>query len=414
MPRKKWDKGKVKAAILQRKAEGKDLSDRTVRKDDLALSRATYKNYGSWYKALEAVGICSQDHMRQKPFGYWTKEIVITEIQKMHRNGQTLSVGYVCRKFGPVYYAACKQFRTWQAAIEAAGFDYDGILAQKRWSKGRVIQEIKKRVKNGLQVSSREAMEQDANLYQAGARHFGDWYSAVEAAGFPRSSITKWEKWTRGRILEEIKRLAKEGEDLSLGYNYDNRSRLLASATRYFGTWENAIHEAGFDYSTIRRNRYLESFKGSLFEKYVQKIFVTMKWRVKYHKHLWFEDDLCVPDFIDEVSGAWYDAKINSWAGRIDQTIERYSKYSEKIAIFYLKGKPRKWEDDSVLFVPVTQFYPELTALGAQNLVNDIEQLRRGILNPRLQKQLADFISKQTREEKEIIRRIASRVDDLE
>jgi len=51
--------------------------------------------------------------------------------------------------------------------------------------------------------------------------------------------------------------------------------------------------------------------------------------------------------------------------------------------------------------------------LGAQNIINDIEQLRRGILNPRLQKQLDDFIAKRTQEEKKVIERIMARTEEV-
>ena len=466
MPPRKWDKDKVKSAIRLRKAEGKDLSDRATRLEDSALSHAAYNLFGNWSKALEATGIDPLEHVRQKPFGYWTKERIVAEIQRMHRNGQVLNAGVACRESGPVYDAAGKEFHTWRAAVEAAGYDYDKTLVQKRWSKERVIREIKERVDRGLQISAGEVNRQDWKLYAAGQRHFGDWYSAVEAAGFPRSSVTDREKWTKDRIIKEIKELDLSGEDLSLSYNYVHRSRLLAAATRYFGTWEKAVEEAGipydeerrqhkyyskdeiassigeyegkgydlswvsfrgtnsrlaaaarkrfgnwetavraagFDYDQIRRNWYLETFKGTLFEEYVRELFDVLGRRVDYQRIFRFEDESCIPDFYDQDSGLWIDAKLDTWGVGVVPTIEKYLRHTNRLQVIYLKGRRRVWQDRSIEFIPIRQFYPELIAKGATELKDRIESLRRGILRPEQRIKLEEFISTVSPEDKEEI-----------
>src|SRR5687767_9236609 len=59
--------------------------------------------------------------------------------------------------------------------------------------------------------------------------------------------------WSKDEIGLEILRSYAVGEPLSYGEVQKNNLRLLRAATRYFGSWKNAIEYAGLDYEQIRR-----------------------------------------------------------------------------------------------------------------------------------------------------------------
>ena len=53
----------------------------------------------------------------------------------------------------------------------------------------------------------------------------------------------------------EILRLFAAGEELNYGSVQQNHLKLLRAATRYFGSWKDAIEFAGLNYDEIRRYR---------------------------------------------------------------------------------------------------------------------------------------------------------------
>jgi len=166
-----------------------------------------------------------------------------------------------------------------------------------------------------------------------------------------------------------------------------------------FGNWGEAVQTAGLDYLSIRRDRYTESFRGKEFEGYLKKVFSALKWRLQYHKRFHYENEVCVPDFYDPYTGAWLDAKVDAWGARL-MPVGKYSKYSDKIAVVHLTKKPRKSEDGDILFFSVNIFYPELKKIGAEDLIKNIEMLRKGVYEPEQQKRLERYINYQTKIER--------------
>jgi HNH endonuclease len=62
-------------------------------------------------------------------------------------------------------------------------------------------------------------------------------------------------RWSREEIGLEILRMYAVQEPLNYGDVQKNHLRLLRAATRYFGSWKNAVEYAGLDYDRIRRYR---------------------------------------------------------------------------------------------------------------------------------------------------------------
>src|SRR5512135_468671 len=95
-------------------------------------------------------------------------------------------------------------------------------------------------------------------LLRAATRYFGSWRSAVEYAGLNYEDIRKYKMWTRDRILERIRELHAQGEDLSwrhVSTKVDPQLAAAATKRKHFGSWRAAIESAGLNYADIRRYR---------------------------------------------------------------------------------------------------------------------------------------------------------------
>jgi hypothetical protein len=99
------------------------------------------------------------------------------------------------------------------------------------------------------------AQEQVA-LLRAATRYFGSWKAAIEYAGLNYEEIRRYKTWSRDRILERIRELHEQGEDLSwrhVSTQVDPQLAAAATKRKHFGSWRSAVTNAGLDYSQIRR-----------------------------------------------------------------------------------------------------------------------------------------------------------------
>jgi len=471
-PKHYWSKQTVLSAVRTRYESGEAMDGPAVRKDDGALSAAAHLLFGSWYGALDAAGIASGDYRMLrppehrveeiKPHGYWTKETVIAEIRQRHEAGEGISGDVVKREAGQLASAACRYFGNWYAAVEAAGIKSEGIRKIKAvdyWTDEVILDAIKQRLKDGKDLRTRAVSREDSGLLVAGNRRFGNWYSAVEAAGISPG----WKEkppigyWTKERIIDEIKAVHSKGEDLSdrnisithsklygaayhhldswqnaveaAGIDYDSFRRMRKDYTKdellemlrkwhsediplartaiemirpgltviiekYFGSYKNAIEALGLDYDKIRRDIDTESFKGNVFELYVREALTKLGWDIDYRKKFRFGREVCIPDFVNRRTGTWIDAKLNSHGMGVAITLRQYLPHTDEILIIYLQGKNPSWDKTGVEFMPISYFYSELRAIGEEELVENIELLRKGITKPEQQRRILDYVSR--------------------
>jgi hypothetical protein len=78
--------------------------------------------------------------------------------------------------------AACAQFGTWQAALDAAGL---GEVPARRalMSPQEVKQGLQARHRRGKAMTAVATQREDGRLVYAACKHFGTWKAAMRAAG---------------------------------------------------------------------------------------------------------------------------------------------------------------------------------------------------------------------------------------
>ena len=84
-----------------------------------------------------------------------------------------------------------------------------------RWTRKSIVEEIRTLHANGDELNYSSAEEDNLGLVQAAAWHFGTWRRAVETAGFDYESVSKYRRWTTERVLEAIREHHRRGSDLS-------------------------------------------------------------------------------------------------------------------------------------------------------------------------------------------------------
>ena len=188
----------------------------------------------------------------------WSAERVIAEIRQWKDQGQPLYANFVRQNFQELLAAAIRYYGSWQKALESADIPYTDVRKYRRWSKDSIIQEIQQLSSQGVDLSFRAmALSQHNAMVYAAIRpkYFGNWRTALEAAGLASEEIYRYRSWEQDGILEEIRRLKAEGVDLSSKAMDESSNRLIATARRRFGNWGKALESAGIDYDDVRRRK---------------------------------------------------------------------------------------------------------------------------------------------------------------
>jgi hypothetical protein len=82
------------------------------------------------------------------------------------------------------------------------------------WNKASIVQAIRKLHKQGVDLSYNRLAKRQQALVSASAYHFGSYRRAVEKAGLDYSEIIRRPRWSRQAIIIQIKRGKREGQAL--------------------------------------------------------------------------------------------------------------------------------------------------------------------------------------------------------
>ena len=85
----------------------------------------------------------------------------------------------------------------------------------RKWSQEGIAQEILRRYEQKEDLSYSIMARENLPLLRAATRYFGSWQQAVEFAGLNYEDIRKYRVWTNERITERIRELHAQGNDLS-------------------------------------------------------------------------------------------------------------------------------------------------------------------------------------------------------
>jgi hypothetical protein len=128
----------------------------------------------------------------------------------------------------------------------------------RSWNSQTVVEEIQAWNQSGRALYSHYMRQNYQELLAAGIRYFGNWQTAVEAAGISYDSVRKYKDWSKKRIVETIQKLQSEGVDLSFrSMMLSKYAPMVYAAIRanHFGSWKNALAAAGMAPEEIYRYR---------------------------------------------------------------------------------------------------------------------------------------------------------------
>src|SRR5437870_2526309 len=140
----------------------------------------------------------------------WSKDVVRWELMARHQRGEDLSWTNTPDNLRQI---AAKYFGSYRKAVEAVGVVYDSVRRNRQWTETLVIEELQKLNARGVRISGRGIAKESPKLHHAVYSLFGSVETARRAAGI--SLQLPEPKWTRKKIIEALRRRAKNKEELA-------------------------------------------------------------------------------------------------------------------------------------------------------------------------------------------------------
>jgi Homing endonuclease associated repeat len=162
-------------------------------------------------------------------------------------------------------------------------------------------------------------------------------------------------RWSKDEIGLEILRLFAAGEELNYGSVQQKHLKLLRAATRYFGSWKDAIEFAGLNYDEIRRYRvWTEEKILSTIRKY-EREGKDLSWR---HVSTVLDPPLAAAAIRSGRFGSWQ--KALEEAGLDYDTIRKHRYWDDEIVVNELRELAEQGQ--SLRVSDVTEMKPALVA----------------------------------------------------
>jgi hypothetical protein len=97
------------------------------------------------------------------------------------------------------------------------------------WDKTRILQELRRLHKDGADLSYSHLARSQQALLSAAAYHFGSYRGAIEKAGIDYAEVIQRPRWTKQRIIRMLKEAKRKGQELNWS-NVTKRGDELARA----------------------------------------------------------------------------------------------------------------------------------------------------------------------------------------
>lgn len=374
----KWTKSSIVRKIDTLFSENFDISASNVKKKYPSLYSMARNYYKSWNRSVQASGLDYNRIRKDKNNISWSKEMVLEKIRLLADNKEILSSKYNSVNQKKLWNASNHYFYSWRNAVEAANINYESISEKiLDWSAEKVKSEILNIYNNDLPLFASYAKNNYVALYGAASTFNGGWKQAVEKVGIDYSQINKRANeidWSPSLIKKTILEIDERGEDLCESVILRKQSTLRTAARRVFGSWEGAIEYAGLEIDKVRKDIDSEAYKGHMFEELVYETLLATGRNVSRSNHIVINNKIYIPDFIDNNSGLWIDAKLSSWGVGVEPTVTKYLQVQDELKIIYLKSGDRDMK--SVKFTWIKDYYPELMSVGRGDLIEKIDSIK--------------------------------------
>lgn len=187
-------------------------------------------------------------------FGFWTRLRRVQTLWMIRGFGNPINLTSLPRGLQKAIHV---RERSWAELVFFAGFDPGEeatLVLRERWSRREVISRLRSLKKSGSPINSVWLQHNGyGSLHSAMSRLFGSWEAAVHAAGFYPEDEWKGSspRLSPGEVMAEIIRRDSQGKALGTVAIRYEDWNLYVSAILHFGSWAEALKSVAIEVPRI-------------------------------------------------------------------------------------------------------------------------------------------------------------------
>ncbi len=190
----------------------------------------------------------------------WDKTAILRRIRQLYKKDVDLSYNALARREQSLVSAAAYHFGSYRSAVGRAGIDYADVTRRPRWTRQRIIQQIKDGRRKNVNLNWSAVIKRKDELGKAAfaslqRRLFGGWDRALHAAGLHSDEVSLYRQWDRPTVAFELRERFVHEDSVSSGDLQKDDPALHAAAFRYFGSYDKALKAAKIDPADVRKRR---------------------------------------------------------------------------------------------------------------------------------------------------------------
>ena len=245
-------------------ASGADVSWEAMLQVDPPLVRAAGKHFGSYRRALGIAGLgppLNADSVprtsRPREGPGFTADAVLAALREKHSAGADLRYRAMYAAHSALVRAAKFYFESYLKALQQAGVapTTPGRRRVYRWTRDRLIAELRLLHKTGQELSPSAMQKSHSGLESSVRHHFGTYRKGLEAAGIDHEKLfLRQQRWNRSTVIDELRRLHRAGRNLRPAPMLKSKDRQFYAVVRqHFRTWWAGLEAAGIDRRSLPR-----------------------------------------------------------------------------------------------------------------------------------------------------------------
>lgn len=190
----------------------------------------------------------------------WDSGLIARTIKDYHRKGKDISYNAMARTNQGLVSAANYYYGSYRKAVAAAGIDYKEIRRKPRWTRQRIAAVIDQAHRAGRDLSwARASVRKDELGHAAKAsireRLFGSWNDALKEAGLDPTTISRYRHWSPDDIKKELRSRSKRKRPVNSKIIQIELPGLYGAAVRHFGSYDDALRKSGVDPEGVVQRR---------------------------------------------------------------------------------------------------------------------------------------------------------------
>lgn len=235
---RRWNKRSVLARLRALHRSGADLSySAMTRRQQSLLSAAAY-HFGSYRAAVEHAGVDYAEIQRRPRWTKPKIIRLIKQARRQNRDLHWTAVTSGRNELARAAFAAIQPrlFGSWNRALHAAGLDADEVICYRRWCRASLVCDLKQMHADGEALNSGALQREDPGMHAAAIRHFGSYDAALRAARINPMRHRQRRRWTREKVLGELRRFVRRNGGLTDRELRRESAALYGATLRVFRT----------------------------------------------------------------------------------------------------------------------------------------------------------------------------------